>query len=360
VLTYLHGDHLGSTSLTTDAGGGFVARVLYYPYGEERYREGTLQTDYQFTGQRKEGFGLYDYQARFYDPYLNRFISPDTIIPDTANPQDWNRYAYAQNNPLKYTDPSGHFVVAAILLVAGVAVVADWGVQVHNNMQQGQTFWEAAYHENLDEVEMVGAGVAGGGGAALAAVALPAVPAAVGAAGLTGTSAGVATVGVSAAVGGGASVAGEFGGRVWQNSMYEAIGESKRVDLWDASSYRNDLFWGTAVGAVTGGFNVASQSGLSAAQTNAATGLRTQAANDLWDLTLQQGGQWPPGSWSGSAADEGLQLYLQWQCGPTAGQIAQSTAEYAAIWQGAGDVMEVVVQDDALEKVFPIWPDYAE
>lgn len=108
LVTYLHPDHLGSTSLTTDAGGAKVARVLYYPYGEERYREGTLQTDYQFTGQRREGFGLYDYQARFYDPYLNRFISPDTIVPNPANPQSLNRFAYVYNNPLKYTDPTGH------------------------------------------------------------------------------------------------------------------------------------------------------------------------------------------------------------------------------------------------------------
>jgi hypothetical protein len=142
--------------------------------------------------------------------------------------------------------------------------------------------------------------------------------------------------------------------------MYEALGDSKRVDLWDASSYRNDLAWGSVGGAMAGGFNVASQSGLSGAQANAATKLRTQAANNLWDLTAQQGGQWPPGGWSGSAADDGLQLYLQWQCGPTVGQIAQSTAGYAAMWQGAGEVMDVVVQDDALEKAFPIWPDRAE
>jgi RHS repeat-associated protein len=49
-----------------------------------------------------------DYGARYYDPCLNRFISPDTIIPDTANPQDWNRYAYVSNNPLKHVDPTGH------------------------------------------------------------------------------------------------------------------------------------------------------------------------------------------------------------------------------------------------------------
>jgi len=54
------------------------------------------------------GFGLYDYNARFYDPYLNRFVSADTIVPDPANPQSLNRYSYVCNNPLKYTDRSGH------------------------------------------------------------------------------------------------------------------------------------------------------------------------------------------------------------------------------------------------------------
>jgi RHS repeat-associated protein len=97
-------DASGSTSLTTDANGDFVARVLYYPYGEKRYVEGTLTTDYQYTGQRKEGFGLYDYNARYYDPYLARFVSADTVVPEPENPQDWNRYSYVRNNPVLYTD----------------------------------------------------------------------------------------------------------------------------------------------------------------------------------------------------------------------------------------------------------------
>jgi hypothetical protein len=50
------------------------------------------------------------YNARWYDPYLNHFTQPDSIVPDPYNSQDWNRYSYARNNPLKYTDPSGHKV----------------------------------------------------------------------------------------------------------------------------------------------------------------------------------------------------------------------------------------------------------
>jgi hypothetical protein len=51
---------------------------------------------------------LLDYGARRYDPQIGRFLSPDTIIPDPSNPQSFNRYSYVSNNPLRYTDPTGH------------------------------------------------------------------------------------------------------------------------------------------------------------------------------------------------------------------------------------------------------------
>jgi RHS repeat-associated protein len=108
-LTYLHSDHLGSTSLATSEAGVELYRRGYYPFGEERYAVGVAVTDYGFTGQREEaGFGLYDYNARYYDPGTGRFVSPDTIVPGARNAQAWNRYAYVLNNPLKHVDPSGH------------------------------------------------------------------------------------------------------------------------------------------------------------------------------------------------------------------------------------------------------------
>jgi hypothetical protein len=48
--------------------------------------------------------------ARYYDAALGRFISADTIIASLANPQSLNRYAYAYNNPINNTDPTGHWV----------------------------------------------------------------------------------------------------------------------------------------------------------------------------------------------------------------------------------------------------------
>jgi RHS repeat-associated protein len=75
---------------------------------EEAPGEG-LPTDRRYTGQRWDGgLGLYDYRARYYDPALGRFIQPDPLVPDPANPQSLNRYAYVLNNPMRYTDPSGY------------------------------------------------------------------------------------------------------------------------------------------------------------------------------------------------------------------------------------------------------------
>ncbi len=109
VVYFLHGDHLGSTVLTTDGEGRRVGEVRYRPYGTERYRWGSIPTDRRFTGRRWEGgVGLYDYRARWYDPALGRFVQPDTLVPEPANPQDLNRYAYVRNNPPRYLDLTGH------------------------------------------------------------------------------------------------------------------------------------------------------------------------------------------------------------------------------------------------------------
>ena len=53
------------------------------------------------------------FNARYYDPMIRRFVSPDTIIPDPANPQDFNRYSYVRNNPVNFNDPTGHCIKAS-------------------------------------------------------------------------------------------------------------------------------------------------------------------------------------------------------------------------------------------------------
>src|SRR5439155_2321375 len=111
---YYHTDHLGSTSVITDANGAQVQSLTYYPYGGTRTNtpSGSPAVDvpYKYTGKELDtSTGLYFYEARYYDPGLGKFISADTIVPNSHNPQDLNRYTYALNNPFLYTDPTGHF-----------------------------------------------------------------------------------------------------------------------------------------------------------------------------------------------------------------------------------------------------------
>ena len=56
------------------------------------------------------GLGIYNANARLYDPMTGRFLSPDPLIQNPESTQNFNRYSYCLNNPLKYTDPDGEFV----------------------------------------------------------------------------------------------------------------------------------------------------------------------------------------------------------------------------------------------------------
>jgi len=78
---WLHGDHLGSASLTTSGSGQIVSQQRYKPYGQTRWISGTIPTDRRFTDQRSDeaSIGLYDFRARYLDPRIGRFISADTI-----------------------------------------------------------------------------------------------------------------------------------------------------------------------------------------------------------------------------------------------------------------------------------------
>ncbi|MFZ3069971.1 MAG: RHS repeat-associated core domain-containing protein [Anaerolineaceae bacterium] len=106
---WLLSDQLGSVIGSTESGGPEMTTARYGAFGNIRASNGTSPTDYGYTGQREqEEIGLYYYNARWYDPSLARFVQADTIVPDPGNSQAFDRYAYVNNNPLKYTDPSGH------------------------------------------------------------------------------------------------------------------------------------------------------------------------------------------------------------------------------------------------------------
>ncbi|MGB4979779.1 MAG: RHS repeat-associated core domain-containing protein [Anaerolineae bacterium] len=120
VLYYLLTDHLGSTAPTLNSSGVRVTELRYYPYGAARYNTGNQVTTYRFTGQRWDsGTALYFYQSRWYDPLIGRFLQADTIVPQPENPQNLNRYSYVGNQPLGFSDPSGHAAIAGTCVEGG-------------------------------------------------------------------------------------------------------------------------------------------------------------------------------------------------------------------------------------------------
>ena len=111
---WLFTDHLGSTTLTYDPNGAKILEQRYTAWGEPRYQRGSVwQTRYHYTGQysQMDSIGLMYYNARWYDPALGRFVSADSIVPLAAQGvQAWDRYAYVNNSPVNFNDPSGHLL----------------------------------------------------------------------------------------------------------------------------------------------------------------------------------------------------------------------------------------------------------
>jgi RHS repeat-associated protein len=110
-LFFLIIDHLGSTSLVLDQQGTLKSEIRYRAWGGMRYESGIATVDHQFTGQRRhDEIGLYFYRSRWYDTELGRFIQPDSIVPVSGSPISFDRFAYTNNNPLRFTDPTGHYI----------------------------------------------------------------------------------------------------------------------------------------------------------------------------------------------------------------------------------------------------------
>jgi RHS repeat-associated protein len=122
-LNWTLGDHLGSASVTTTANGTWYSELRYSAFGEMRYSSGITPTDYRYTGQLEQAdVNLYYYNARWYDPALGRFIQADTIIPGPGDSKSYDRYSYVNNNPVRYTDPSGHGVPFGVCEIAGGSI----------------------------------------------------------------------------------------------------------------------------------------------------------------------------------------------------------------------------------------------
>jgi len=148
---YVYKDHLGSVLKLTnsdateeweqsfDAWGRYrdpdTWEVLNSnPYDEDLSVDMPVWFTRSYTGhEHLPEFDLINMNGRFYDPIPGRMLSADNYVQEPGNSQSYNRYAYVMNNPMKYTDPNGEWLIAAAaaLVVAGVSYLIgasrnDW------------------------------------------------------------------------------------------------------------------------------------------------------------------------------------------------------------------------------------------
>ncbi|KQB41126.1 Protein containing RHS repeat [Flavobacterium aquidurense] len=224
---YLQRDYQGSIVAITNQAGTVVEKRLFDAWGAivsvqdgaGNILAGLTVLDRGYTGhEHLQSVGLINMNGRIYDPKLHRFLQPDNFVQDPYNTQNFNRYGYCWNNPLKYSDVSGewiHIVVGAI-----IGGVVNWGVH--------------GFRMDIEGLKAFGIGAGAG---------------AIGAA--TGGAAFAAAGGAAGGVGGFA--AGAFSGAVgtMYSSMFLSIGNN--AAFGDPMMSGKEFIVGIAFGAITGG-----------------------------------------------------------------------------------------------------------
>ena len=119
---YLYKDHLGSVVAVTNKTGSVVYEQSFDAWGKQRNPQTWNNTTFTknaafswlggFTGHEMlNEFGLVNMNNRMYDPTLGRMLAPDNLVQNPTYTQNYNRYSYVYNNPMRYTDPSGEFII---------------------------------------------------------------------------------------------------------------------------------------------------------------------------------------------------------------------------------------------------------
>lgn len=153
----MHNDLLGSPVAGTDKFGNVIWQEHYTPYGEKILNSAANDDLGSFTGHIDDSStGLTYMQARYYDPVVGRFLSNDPVgflghLGGIQGVQGFNRYAYVNNNPYKFTDPDGEVANFAFGFTVGA------GIGLANQLLTGQDI-------NVGKIALAGAaGLTGAG-----------------------------------------------------------------------------------------------------------------------------------------------------------------------------------------------------
>lgn len=167
-IYYIGRDYLGSITHLINTNGTIKQELSYDPWG--RLRDPSNQQNYAigseptlflargYTGhEHLPMFGLINMNARLYDPVSGRFLSPDPYVQAPDFSQNFNRYTYALNNPLRFTDPNGEFFWVAVLIGAVQYGIMNGAMTDMDGGSFFNGFWKGA--------------LVGGAGAALSGIA---------------------------------------------------------------------------------------------------------------------------------------------------------------------------------------------
>jgi RHS repeat-associated protein len=135
-VSYFRRDFKASNTHAFGTAGTVIAEIAYGGFGERKVVSGAAFLPEYEQRQWDAEIGLYNFGARYYDPMIGRFLTPDNQpgSDDLLQPDAFNRFAFELNNPVNLVDPTGHaawiagLVLAVVLFVVGaVAIVATGG-----------------------------------------------------------------------------------------------------------------------------------------------------------------------------------------------------------------------------------------
>jgi RHS repeat-associated protein len=105
---YLHNAH-GDITKLVDSTGNVQNSYSYDAFGNTITYSEKVGNKFRYAGEQYDSItGEYYLRARYYNPTIGRFMNEDTYKGQIENPQSMNLYSYCVNNPVIYTDPSGH------------------------------------------------------------------------------------------------------------------------------------------------------------------------------------------------------------------------------------------------------------
>lgn len=227
--------HQGSIIRAYSEAGTEVFAASYDAWGKQTVEGNTIGLRRDYTGHEMlADFKLINMNGRLYDPLIGRFLSPDNYVQLPDNSQNFNRYSYCLNNPLKYVDPSGEFI--HLIFGAAVGGFVNWVTNGLKLNAKGLGYFAIGAVSGA-----IGAGIGSGINAAIAGGSFGA--------GAIGAATGVSSAGALSGLASGASV-GFVSGLVTGAGNSWIGGNNVKRGLFQGLT---DALYGSLVGGLLGG-----------------------------------------------------------------------------------------------------------